>query len=95
MFENTSTVLDTDVVNILGTPHKVVLFNDDHNNMLAVALQIIKAVKCSSDQAMAFMLEAHETGATVVFTGNKERCELVDSILAGPPTTLSTAIEPA
>jgi ATP-dependent Clp protease adaptor protein ClpS len=93
--EQIDTITKIDTANLFGMPHKVVLFNDDHNEMLAVSRQIIKAINCTVEQALAFMLEAHTSGSVVVFTGSKERCELVDSILAGPPTTLSTAIEPA
>jgi hypothetical protein len=41
------------------------------------------------------MYEAHSKGTAVVFSGSKERCEHVESILAGPPTRLTTSIESA
>jgi ATP-dependent Clp protease adapter protein ClpS len=90
-----STQLDQDIEisNILGKPYKVILFNDDTHSMDEVALQIIKAIHCSVEQAMSIMLEAHSTGQAVVFTGSKERCELVAEILG--QIKLTTDIIPA
>jgi ATP-dependent Clp protease adaptor protein ClpS len=81
--------------NLLGQPCKVILFNDDVHDMLSVSAQIQKATKCSPERAVSIMYETHTNGRAVAFTGTKERCELVDSILAGPPCQLMTAIEPS
>lgn len=90
-----STQLDQDIEisNILGKPYKVILFNDDHHGMDQVAYQIIKAIHCTIEQAINIMLEAHSTGQAVVFTGSKERCELVAEILG--EIKLTTDIIPA
>jgi len=90
-----STQLDQEIEisNILGKPYKVILFNDDTNTMEAVARQIIKATHCSGEQAINIMIEAHSTGEAVVFTGSKERCELVAEILG--EIGLTTDIIPA
>jgi len=89
--------LDTEIVtaNILGSPYNVILFNDDHHSFEEVILQVVKAVKCSMTKALAIVMEAHSAGQAVAFTGGLERCEHVDSILAGPPCSLSTDIQPA
>lgn len=90
---DTGTINEINTTTIIGKPHKVILFNDDHHSMEEVAVQIIKAIKCSPERAANIMLEAHQTGRAVVFTGGLERCELVESILA--EIRLGTRIEPA
>lgn len=84
---------ETDTTNLLGKPYNVILFNDNHHDMIEVSVQIIKAIHCSSGRAFAIMLEAHMKGRAIVFTGSKERCELVENILA--EIRLGTKIEPA
>ena len=93
MATDTIEVVNTDTTNLLGKPHKVILFNDDHHNMLEVTLQIIKAISCNPTRAAAIMAEAHSTGRAIVFTGSLERCELVENILC--EIDLGTKIEPA
>jgi ATP-dependent Clp protease adapter protein ClpS len=83
------------ISNIFGKPYNVILFNDDVNPFDAVVLQIIKATKCLPEKAMAIALEAHTNGKAVSFTGYKERCEVIESILSGPPLKLMTSLEPA
>jgi len=90
---DTNILNDTDTTTLLGKPYKVILFNDDHHDMMEVALQIRKAINCSAERALNIMAEAHSTGRAIVFTGNLERCELVDSILG--EIRLSTKVEPA
>lgn len=90
-----STQLDQEIEisNVLGKPYRVILFNDESHTMEAVARQIIKAIHCTAEKAMDIMLEAHKTGEAVVFTGSKERCELVAEILG--EIGLTTDIIPA
>jgi len=97
MADNTIPTIGIDVgtSNILGQPHNVLLYNDEQHSMDEVSVQIIKATNCSSERAIAIMYEAHSKGTAVVFSGSKERCEHVESILAGPPTRLTTSIESA
>lgn len=84
------------VANILGNPYNVLLFNDEVHTMEEVVGRIISATNCTMDMAVAIMYEAHAKGHAVVFTGSKERCELVDSILAGTRAPhLITDIQPA
>ena len=90
---STKTLDDTDISVYIGKPHKVILFNDDHHAMEEVCIQIMKAINCDTQTAMKIMLEAHNTGRAVVFTGSLERCELVAEILE--EIRLGTKIEPA
>jgi ATP-dependent Clp protease adapter protein ClpS len=91
---NQSDVLDKTGTDInLGKPHNVVLFNDDTHSMDEVAAQIIKAISCGMERAVQIMLEAHKTGRAIVFSGHKERCEHVASVLE--EIRLSTKIEQA
>jgi len=83
------------VANILGKPYNVILFNDDVNPFDAVVAQVMKATRCTPEKAMDITLKAHTKGKTIAFTGHRERCEVVDSILSGPPLKLKTAIEPS
>ncbi len=77
----------------LGKPHKTILFNDESHSMDDVAVQIVKAINCDMGRAFDIMMTAHQNGSAVVFTGHKERCELVSSILE--EIRLSTKVEPA
>lgn len=90
---DTLSIEATDTTNLLGKPHNVILFNDDSHNQLEVARQIQKATSCGPGRAAAIMLEAHNTGRAICFTGSLEKCELVESILA--EIQLGTKIEPA
>jgi ATP-dependent Clp protease adapter protein ClpS len=89
----TDTIKETDIANLLGKPFNLILFNDESHGMDEVAFQIIKAIKCSQERALSIMMEAHIKGRAVVFTGNRERCEHVEAILA--EIQLRTVIEPA
>jgi ATP-dependent Clp protease adaptor protein ClpS len=79
----------------LGRPHNVILFNDTTHSFDEVISQIVKAIKCTAGHASGLANEAHSSGQAVVFTGNLERCEHVDSILGGAPANLRTKIEEA
>ena len=79
----------------LGRPHSVILFNDTIHSFDEVISQIVKAIKCTAGHASGLANKAHSEGQAVVFTGNLERCELVDSILGGAPVNLRTKIEEA
>lgn len=89
----TATEKDTDVTTLLGKPYNVILFNDDHHSMEEVTLQLIKATGCSTEKALTIMLEAHTNGRAICFSGNRERCEHVESVLN--EIRLGTKIEQA
>lgn len=91
----TTTIDDTQVTNLFGSPYNVILFNDDHHPYDLVVVQVLRAAKCTTEEAKSITEEAHRCGQSVAFTGCKERCEHVESILAGPPLRLATDIQPA
>jgi ATP-dependent Clp protease adaptor protein ClpS len=61
----------------LFDPYKVLLHNDDHNDMHYVVEAIIKAVpQTSRADANAIMEEAHQSGVAVVIAAPLEHAEL-------------------
>jgi ATP-dependent Clp protease adapter protein ClpS len=86
---------EVDVTTLFGKPHNVILFNDEEHSFDEVVRQVIKAVKCTPEKAFEYVVQAHKNGESVVFTGSKERCEHIDTILSGPPTNLRTDVRPA
>lgn len=87
------TTNDTSTGNILGKPYNVVLYNDESHSMEEVVAQLMKATKCNAGRASAIMMEAHNMGRAVAFSGSRERAEHVESILA--EIRLGTKIEQA
>jgi len=77
----TGTVTTTDVTTSLGSPHTVVLHNDEEHSMEEVIVQIIKAIACSLQKAESIMTEAHSKGRAVVISSHLERCEHVAAVL--------------
>ncbi len=65
----------------INTENKVLLFNDDWHTFEEVIVQIIKAIKCSFEQARSFAFEAHTNGKTMVFSGSIQECLRVSSVL--------------
>ncbi len=57
-------------------PYKVILHNDDVNDMLYVVDTIFRLTPLSAEQAYKKMLEAHKRGAAVLLVCHKERAEL-------------------
>jgi ATP-dependent Clp protease adaptor protein ClpS len=57
-------------------PYKVILHNDDVNDMLYVVDTIFRLTPLSAEQAYRKMLEAHKTGLAVLLVCHKERAEL-------------------
>ena len=85
--------IDTEINNLLGNPHKTILFNDEAHTTVEVIEQIIKATNCSATQASSIMMEAHSTGSAIVFSGSLERCEHVSAVLE--QIGLATSVEEA
>lgn len=74
-------------------PYKVILFNDDHNEMeyvVAVLLHLVSHL--SQQEAMRIMLTAHLTGSAVVVVCPREHAEYYCERLMGHG--LYAAIEP-
>lgn len=62
-------------------PWNVILINDDWHTFEEVIFQLVKATGCTVEQAQAIAWEAHALGEALCYTGPRERCELVASIL--------------
>lgn len=62
-------------------PWNVILLNDDWHTFDEVILQLIKATKCNPRRASEIAFEVHNNGEAVCYSGPKERCEHVASIL--------------
>lgn len=66
---------------IIGTPYKVLLFNDDIHSFEEVILQLVKAIGCSFEEARDYAFEAHVKGKAAVFRGELSKCLAVSSVL--------------
>lgn len=60
---------------------KTVLFNDERHTFQEVALQLMKAVRCSYERGLALANVVHHTGCATVYQGPRERCEAVAMVL--------------
>ena len=60
---------------------KVILFNDEIHSFEEVTQQIIKAIKCSENEAEAYTWEVHSKGKACVFSGEMHECLRVSSVL--------------
>jgi ATP-dependent Clp protease adaptor protein ClpS len=57
--------------------HKVVLKNDDHNSFDHVVDSLCKIIPgMNPEKAETHAIEAHSTGATIVYEGHQEPCEM-------------------
>jgi ATP-dependent Clp protease adaptor protein ClpS len=70
----------TDGVDI-ARPATVILFNDNIHTFEEVITQLIKAIRCSSEQAEAFAWEVHTRGKASVYTGEMAECLRVSHVL--------------
>ncbi len=62
-------------------PAKVILFNDEIHTFEEVIGQIIKAVRCDTQQAEALTWEVHNNGKAVVYDGPMNECLRVSAVL--------------
>ncbi len=74
-------------------PYKVLLHNDDHNDMLYVVAVIRKLTGLNKVEAITRMWEAHTTGVALLLVTHKERAELYVDQFAS--CGLTVTIEPA
>jgi len=72
---------ETDDSTDVDTAYRVFLFNDDIHTFDEVINQLIKAIKCSFEEAKAFAFEVHVKGKAMVFSGSMIDCLKVSSIL--------------
>jgi ATP-dependent Clp protease adaptor protein ClpS len=57
-------------------PYKVLLHNDDKNDMLYVVQTIVELTPLEKEEAVQRMQEAHKTGVALLLVTHKERAEL-------------------
>lgn len=57
-------------------PYHVILENDDHHSMEFVVAVLRKVLGCTLEKAIQLMLEAHNAGRAIIWTGPKEVAEL-------------------
>lgn len=57
-------------------PYKVLLHNDDRNDMLDVVKAIVELTPLKKEMAVERMFEAHARGVSLLLTTHKERAEL-------------------
>jgi ATP-dependent Clp protease adaptor protein ClpS len=57
-------------------PWKVLLHNDDKNDMGFVVITIMELTRMDQQQAVLRTLEAHKTGVSLLLVTHKERAEL-------------------
>jgi len=74
-------------------PWKVLLHNDDKNDMFFVVQAIVQLTPLNEQDAKLRMKEAHETGVALLLTTHKERAELYKDQFESKGLTVT--IEPA
>jgi ATP-dependent Clp protease adaptor protein ClpS len=73
-------------------PFKVLLHNDDVNDINHVVLSILKLTPLSQEEAVDRTLEAHHRGVALLLVTHKERAELYQDQFAS--VKLTVTIEP-
>jgi ATP-dependent Clp protease adaptor protein ClpS len=74
-------------------PWRVLLHNDDVNDMLYVADTIVELTTLNRQEAVLRMLEAHNTGVALLLTTHREHAELLTEQFASKHLTVT--IEPS
>ncbi len=74
-------------------PFRVLLHNDDHNDMVYVVEAILDLTPLDVERAARAMLEAHQTGVALLLVTHRERAELYAEQFASK--RLRVSIEPA
>ena len=74
-------------------PWKVLLHNDDKNDMLHVVSSIVELTPLTKEDAYLRMEEAHQTGVALLLVTHKERAELYKDQFESK--SLTVTIEPA
>jgi ATP-dependent Clp protease adapter protein ClpS len=64
-----------------GLPWSTILFNCNCHTFDDVALQLMKAIRCSYPDGIRIANVVHHQGKAVVYTGHRERCEAVAAVL--------------
>jgi ATP-dependent Clp protease adaptor protein ClpS len=79
------------VIDDIGYPTRVILFNDEWHSFEDVIEQLIKALGCPRGHAEELTMEVHTTGKAAVFEGELQECLRVSSVLE--EISLHTQIE--
>ncbi len=79
--ESPEVELEQDIGIGVGLPAKVILFNDEIHTFDEVIGQIIKAIRCGTDRAMALTWEVHNRGKAVIYEGDMPECIRVSEVL--------------
>ncbi|MBM3863843.1 MAG: ATP-dependent Clp protease adapter ClpS [Verrucomicrobia bacterium] len=71
----TETITTTRDATAIDLPWNVVVHDDPVNLMGYVTLVLMKVLGYPEQQAMALMMEVHQAGKSVVWSGQRERAE--------------------
>lgn len=74
---------ETEIEDALASPWSVIVHNDPVNLMSYVAMVFRRIFGFSEERAQKHMLEVHEQGRSVVWTGEREKAELYVQQLHG------------
>jgi len=62
-------------------PFIVILYDDDWHTFPQVISQVRKATGCSFEKASAITMEVHNKGRAIAYSGDRNKCEEVATIL--------------
>ncbi len=60
---------------------RVILYDDDHHDIVDVVNQVMKATACSFERAAEITLEAHHKGRAICYRGDRTKCQRVAVVL--------------
>lgn len=69
------------VEEVVTSPWRVILYNDDIHTFDEVINQLIKATGCNLAKAEEITLQVHNEGKATAYEGDFEECLRVDSVL--------------
>lgn len=70
------TITETETETDLDTPWNVIVFNDPVNLMSFVTMVFRRVFGYSDEKASKHMLEVHQLGQSVLWTGAREKAEM-------------------
>jgi len=76
------TIEEINRATVLAPPWVTLLWNCDCHTFDQVAAQLVKAIGCTHDDAMAIAWCVHSEGKAVVRVGAREECERVGRVLS-------------
>ena len=74
-------VAEEEVEERITTPWRVIVYNDDIHTFEEVIVQLMKATRCSAEQAERHAWTIHTEGKDCVYEGDFEDCFRVQGIL--------------